>query len=234
MAMNYLPQQTHLNQGDQIFAEQKIDAKDKHVIIIGGGDTAADCLGTALRQGAKSIKQFDINPRPPDDFNPKTPWPQWQLVMRSSAAHEEGEKLYGSLRDWAIFTKAFVDNGDGQVKALRAVRIESFKDDEGNRHMREMEGSEFEIPCDLALIAIGFSGPQRAGPIDQLGLATDKRGNISVDTSYRTNIPGVFAAGDARRGQSLVVWAISEGRQAARCCDEFLMGRSDLPKLDLL
>ncbi len=235
LAMTYLPQQTHVNFGDQLFAEQKIDAKGKHVIIIGGGDTAADCLGTALRQGAKSIRQFDINPKPPADYNPNTPWPNWQVVLRTSAAHEEGEKLYGpDLRDWSIYTKEFVDDGKGSVKALRAVRIESQKDEHGNRHMKEIAGSEFEIPCDLALIAIGFSGPEKQGPIDELKLKLNPRGSIEVDKQYQTNVEGVFAAGDARRGQSLVVWAISEGRQAARCCDEFLMGRSDLPRLDLL
>ena len=235
LAMTYLPQQTHENLGDQIFKEQKIDANGKHVIIIGGGDTAADCLGTALRQGAKSIRQFDINPRPPGDYNPSTPWPNWQVVLRTSAAHEEGEKLYGDqLRDWSIFTKQFVNDGTGKVRALQAVRIESKKDADGTRHMTELPGTEFDIPCDLALIAIGFSGPERTGPIEQLGLKLDKRGAIAVDTNYQTDIPGVFAAGDARRGQSLVVWAISEGRQAARCCDEFLMGHSDLPRIDLL
>jgi glutamate synthase (NADPH/NADH) small chain len=235
LAMNYLPQQTQLNAGDQIFAEQQINAKDKHVIIIGGGDTAADCLGTALRQGAKSIRQFDINPRPPDEYNPNTPWPNWQLVLRTSSAHEEGEQLYGpQLRDWSILTKAFVDDGAGNVKALRAVRIESQKDAEGNRTVRELPGSEFEMPADLVLIAIGFSGPERYGPIEQLKLNTDRRGNIAVDANYQTSTPGVFACGDARRGQSLVVWAISEGRQAARCCDEFLMGTSDLHRVDLL
>ena len=239
LAMTYLPQQTHENfgdnVGDQIFREQKIDANGKHVIIIGGGDTAADCLGTALRQGAKSIRQFDINPRPPTEYNPNTPWPNWQVVLRTSAAHEEGERLYGDqLRDWSIFTRQFVDDGTGKVRALQAVRIDSKKDAAGTRHMTELPGSEFEIPCDLALIAIGFSGPERAGPIEQLGLQLDKRGAIAVDQNYQTAIPGVFAAGDARRGQSLVVWAISEGRQAARCCDEFLMGHSDLPRIDLL
>jgi glutamate synthase (NADPH) small chain len=234
LAMTYLPQQTHLNYGDQVFAEQKIDAKDKHVIIIGGGDTAADCLGTALRQGAKSIKQFDINAKPPDDYNPRTPWPNWQLVMRTSAAHEEGEKIYGDLRDWSILTKQFVGDAQGNVRALQAVRIESHKDAQGNRHVREIPNSQFELPCDLALIAIGFSGPEKSGPIEQLGLKLDKRGSIAVDQNYKTNIDGVYAAGDARRGQSLVVWAISEGRQAARCVDEALMGQSDLPRLDLL
>ena len=234
-AMSYLPQQTHVNLGDQIFAEQQIDARDKHVIIIGGGDTAADCLGTALRQGAKSIRQFDINPKPPADYNPSTPWPNWQVVLRTSAAHEEGEKLYGDeLRDWSIYTKAFVGDEGGAVKTLRATKIESRKDEHGVRHMTEVEGSEFDLPCDLALIAIGFTGPERTGPIEQLGLSLDKRGSIAVDKKYATNIPGVFAAGDARRGQSLVVWAISEGRQAARCCDEFLMGHSDLPCVELL
>ncbi len=243
LAMTYLPQQTKLNLssdptiGDQIFKEQKIDAKGKHVVIIGGGDTAADCLGTALRQGAKSIRQFDINSKPPEQYNPKTPWPNWQVVMRTSSAHEEAEHLYGgpgSVRDWGILTRRFVGDASGHVRALACVRIESHKDADGNRHVREVAGSEFEIPCDLALLAIGFSGPERVGLVEQMGLELDKRGAIKVDRNYETSVPNVFSAGDARRGQSLVVWAISEGRQAARCCDEKLMGKSDLPRLDLL
>ncbi len=240
LAMTYLPQQTMVNfdpalEGDLIFAQQHINAKDKHVVIIGGGDTAADCLGTSIRQGAKSVRQFDINARPPEEFNPKTPWPNWTMVLRSSAAHEEANHLAGDeIRDWAILTKAFIGDEQGHVRALRGVRIEGHKDSQGKRHVNEVEGSEFEIPADLVLLAIGFSGPEKSGVIQQLGLALDTRGSIKVNSSYETNLKGVFAAGDARRGQSLVVWAISEGRQAARCCDEFLMNASDLPRLDLL
>jgi glutamate synthase (NADPH/NADH) small chain len=235
LAMNYLPQQTQLNLGDEIFEQQKIDARDQDVVIIGGGDTAADCLGTSLRQGCRSVVQFDINPMPPKDHNPRTPWPSWQMVLRSSAAHEEASETAGrDIRDWSILTQAFLGDASGRVRALRAVRIESHKDEQGNRHVREIPGSEFEIPATLVLIAIGFSGPETQGPIQQLGLKLTPRGSIDVDENYQTNVPGVFAAGDARRGQSLVVWAISEGRQAARACDQFLMGHSDLPKLHLM
>ncbi|MEM8872908.1 MAG: glutamate synthase subunit beta [Planctomycetota bacterium] len=230
-AMTYLPQQTKLNHGDQIFAEQAIDAKDKHVIIIGGGDTAADCLGTALRQGAASIKQFDINAMPPSERSPEKTWPQWPMVLRTSAAHEEGEQKYADLRNYAILTKEFIGDDAGHVRQLRAVKIESYKDETGKRHITELEGSEMDLPCDLCLLAIGFSGPETYGPIEDLNLNLTKRDAIKVGEDYMTNVEGVFAAGDSRRGQSLVVWAISEGRQAARCIDKYLMGYSDLPEL---
>jgi glutamate synthase (NADPH/NADH) small chain len=231
-AMSYLPQQTKLNLGDQIFEEQMIDAKDKHVIIIGGGDTAADCLGTALRQGAASIVQFDINKMPPGERDPDKTWPHWPMVLRTSAAHEEGLGKYGKdLRDYAVITKAFEGDDAGHVRKLKGVRINSHKDETGRRHIEEIEGSEFELPCDLCLLAIGFSGPETYGPVADLGIELTGRGAIQVNDHYETNVEGVYAAGDSRRGQSLVVWAISEGRQAARCIDEALMGRTDLPYL---
>lgn len=234
-AMSYLPQQTKLNLGDQIFAEQAIEAAGKHVIIIGGGDTAADCLGTAVRQGAASVKQFDINSMPPSDRDPDATWPDWPMILRSSAAHEEGETKYtdGELRNFAVITKAFTGDDDGHVRGIKAVRIESHKDETGRRHITELPGTEFELPCDLCLLAIGFSGPETDGPVQDLDLALTQRGAIEVGDDYMTSTEGVFAAGDARRGQSLVVYAISEGRQAARCCDEWLMGHSDLPHLPL-
>ena len=232
-AMTYLPQQTRLNLGDQIFAEGHIDARDKHVVIIGGGDTAADCLGTALRQGAKSIKQFDINAMPPGERDPQRTWPEWPMVLRTSAAHEEGEARYDELRNYAVLTKEFTGDESGHVRGLRAARIESRKDENGVRHITEVEGGGFELPCDLCLLAIGFDGPDPTGPIGDLGLKLTPRGAVEVGEDYMTSEEGVFAAGDARRGQSLVVYAISEGRQAARCCDEWLMGRSDLPELPL-
>ncbi|MEM7809277.1 MAG: glutamate synthase subunit beta, partial [Planctomycetota bacterium] len=236
-AMTYLPQQTRENlagvqtEGDQIFAEQQINAAGKHVVIIGGGDTAADCLGTALRQGAKSITQFDINAQPPEEREPLKTWPNWPMVLRTSAAHEEGAEIHGrDLRDYAVLTKSFVGDGQGNVKAIKGVRIESFKDDQGVRHVTELDDGGFELPCDLCLLAIGFTGPDPVGPIGDLDLTLTERGAVKVDDDYMTSCDGVFAAGDARRGQSLVVYAISEGRQAARCCDEWLMGRpSDLP-----
>ena len=234
LAMTYLPQQTRENQGDEIFADQHIHAKDKHVIIIGGGDTAADCLGTAVRQGAASIRQFDINATPPSERDPMSTWPNWPMVLRTSGAHEEGTHQHdGDVRQYAVLTKSFVDDGNGNVKALRGVEIESYKDEHGVRHVTEVEGSEFELPCDLCLLAIGFTGPEPVGPIADLGLELTPRGAVKVDAQYKTSAEAVFAAGDARRGQSLVVYAISEGRQAARCCDEWLMGHSDLPELPL-
>jgi glutamate synthase (NADPH/NADH) small chain len=250
-AMTYLPQQTRENLaavptptasagklgqtvGDQIFAEQQINAHGKHVVIIGGGDTAADCLGTALRQGAKSITQFDINRRPAEEREPLKTWPNWPMVLRTSAAHEEGVELHGrDLRDYAVLTKSFVDDGQGNVKAIKGVRIESYKDEQGVRHVTELDDGGFELPCDLCLLAIGFTGPDPIGPISDLDLELTERGAVKVNDDYMTSADGVFAAGDARRGQSLVVYAISEGRQAARCCDEYLMGYSDLPEMAL-
>jgi glutamate synthase (NADPH/NADH) small chain len=249
--MTYLPQQTRENLaavptptasagklgqtvGDQIFAEQQINAHGKHVVIIGGGDTAADCLGTALRQGAKSITQFDINRRPAEEREPLKTWPNWPMVLRTSAAHEEGVELHGrDLRDYAVLTKSFVDDGQGNVKAIKGVRIESYKDEQGVRHVTELDDGGFELPCDLCLLAIGFTGPDPIGPISDLDLELTERGAVKVNDDYMTSADGVFAAGDARRGQSLVVYAISEGRQAARCCDEYLMGYSDLPEMAL-
>ncbi len=235
LAMNYLPLQTRQNLGDQIFEEQHIHAGGKHVIIIGGGDTAADCLGTALRQGARSIKQFDINAMPAAAREPLKTWPNWPMVLRNSAAHEEGAALYGDseLRHFAVLTRRLIGDDDGRVRALEALRVETQKDEYGVRQIREIPGSAFELPCDLCLLAIGFSGPHREGVISELDLSLNPRGSIQVDERYMTSVDGVFAAGDARRGQSLVVWAISEGRQAARCCDQWLMGYSDLPELPL-
>ena len=253
-AMTYLPQQTRKNLtvaadghngnasgdlgetvGDQIFAEQQIDAAGKHVVIIGGGDTAADCLGTALRQGAKSVTQFDINAEPPGEREPLKTWPNWPMVLRTSAAHEEGHELHGrDLRDYAVLTKSFVGDDAGNVRAIAGVRIESHKDEQGVRHVTELDDGGFELPCDLCLLAIGFTGPDPVGPIADLDLKLTPRGAVKVNDRYMTSTEGIFAAGDARRGQSLVVYAISEGRQAARCCDEFLMERkSDLPFMEL-
>lgn len=227
-AMNYLPLPTKLNLGDQIFEQHHISATDKDVLIIGGGDTAADCLGTAHRQKARSVTQFDINPRPPEERTVDMPWPYWPMILRTSPAHEEG-----GTRDFAIFTKEFLGDEQGHVRAVRAVRVESTKDAQGVRHIREAPGTEFEVPCQLILLAIGFSGPEPEGPINQLRLAQDARGNVAVDEHYMTSVPGVFACGDMRRGQSLVVWAISEGRCCAHGVDRFLTGRSDLPFLRL-
>jgi glutamate synthase (NADPH/NADH) small chain len=239
-AMTYLPQQNRLNMGDQIFEEQRIDAKGKHVIILGGGDTGADCLGTAIRQGCKSVKQFELLPKPPEMRTFETvkegklqPWPYWPFIFRTSSAHEEAIDLYnGEVRDFSLNTKYFKGE-NGVVKKLGAVRLAWEKGPDGRPTMKEVPGSEFELDCDLCLLAMGFLGPEQDGPIKQLDLKLDARGNVVVDQNYMTSVPGVFAAGDMRRGQSLVVWAISEGRQAARGVDEFLMGRSDLPYMKL-
>jgi glutamate synthase (NADPH/NADH) small chain len=228
LAMNYLPLPTKKNLGDEIFDQQHIDARGKNVVIIGGGDTAADCLGTAHRQGAKQVVQINVYPKPPEERTPEmAPWPYWPAKLHSWPAHEEG-----GVREWAIHTKRFVGDAEGNVKGLVCARLE-FANAFDRRTAKEVPGSEFEIPCDLALVAIGFAGPEKEGVVEQLGLALDAKGNVKVDENYATSTPGVFACGDMRRGQSLVVWAISEGRQAARAVDHALMGRSDLPYLRL-
>jgi glutamate synthase (NADPH/NADH) small chain len=223
-AMDYLGPQNHVNYGDLPAGVPYVDARDKHVVIIGGGDTGADCYGTALRQGAKSVTQFEFLPKPPPQRAAHNPWPEWPMIFRTSSAHEEG-----GTRDWAIDTKAFLDDGAGRVRALRAVRLEWTDGPPAQRKFSEIPNSEFELPADLVLLAIGYAGPEKRGPVEELGLTLDTRGNIATDAHFMTSMPGVFAAGDARRGQSLVVWAIAEGRKAARGVDLYLMGSSDLP-----
>ncbi|MDK2971711.1 MAG: glutamate synthase small chain [Candidatus Sumerlaeota bacterium] len=223
-AMNYLGPQNHVNYGDLPADVPYINAKGKHVVVIGGGDTGADCYGTALRQQAASVTQFEFLPKPPKERASYNPWPEWPFIYRTSSAHEEG-----GTRDWAVNTKEFIGDGKGNVKALKAIRLEWTDGPPATRKFHEIPGSEFELPADLVLLAIGYGGPERTGPIEQLGLELDKRGNIKADENYATSVEGVFAAGDARRGQSLVVWAISEGRKAARGVDTYLMGTSDLP-----
>ncbi|HYE92501.1 MAG TPA: glutamate synthase subunit beta [Terriglobales bacterium] len=221
-AMEYLTLSNKRCEGDTVPDAQFISAQDKHVIIIGGGDTGADCLGTAHRQGAKSVHQFELLPRPPETRAPDNPWPQWPNVFRVSSAHEEGgERLY------AVSTQRFLGEG-GRVKALEAVKVDMVR--EGGRvEFRPIPGSEFTLPADLVLLAMGFVGPERKGPIEELGLALTERGNVKRDASWMTSVPGVFACGDMQRGQSLIVWAIAEGRSAARGVDLYLMGKSDLP-----
>jgi glutamate synthase (NADPH/NADH) small chain len=239
-AMEYLPLQNRINLGDTLPDEKSINAKGKHVIILGGGDTGADCLGTALRQGCASVKQFELLPRPPEGRTPENlkagqlqPWPYWPMIFRSSSAHEEAILQAGSdIRDFAVNTKKF-SGENGVVKMLHGIRLEWNKDAAGRYQMTEVPGSDFDLPCDLCLLAMGFLHPEHPGPIDQLGLKKDPRGNVAVDADYMSSVPGVFAAGDMRRGQSLVVWAISEGRCAAHGVDKFLMGRSELPYLKL-
>ena len=201
----------------------QITARGKKVIIIGGGDTGADCLGTAHRQGAASIAQFEIVPRPPDTRAPNNPWPQWSMVYRSGSAHEEGGQ-----REYQINTKEFLGDDKGNVRALRTVRVE-MKVQNGRPAFVEIPGSEEEWEADLVLLAMGFVGPEKGGMLEQLGVALDARGNVSADDTKMPNVPGVFTAGDMTRGQSLIVWAIAEGRQCAHHVDKYLMGESDLP-----
>jgi glutamate synthase (NADPH/NADH) small chain len=216
-AMEFLPQQNKVVAGDKV--ANQIMATGKHVVVIGGGDTGSDCVGTSNRHGAKSVTQFELLDKPEDPLrNPV--WPYWPTRLRTSSSHEEG-----AHRDWSVATKSFVGE-NGKVKALKAVRLKW----EGGK-MSEIPGSEFEMPADLVLLAMGFLGPAQKGLLEELGLEKDARSNVKADTErYQTSVAKVFAAGDMRRGQSLIVWAIREGRQCARAVDEFLMGSSDLPR----
>jgi glutamate synthase (NADPH/NADH) small chain len=222
-AMEFLPQQNRVVAGDA--APGQIMATGKRVVVIGGGDTGSDCVGTSNRHGAKSVVQFELLPQPPERENKDLVWPYWPVKLRTSSSHEEG-----CQRDWAVATKRF-EGRDGRVTKLVAVRVEWQKGADGQARMVEVPGSEFELEADLVLLAMGFLGPVRKGLLEQLGVACDARGNVQADTEgYRTSVAKVFAAGDMRRGQSLVVWAIREGRQCARAVDEFLMGHSELPR----
>ncbi len=214
-AMQFLPLQNKVIAGDTV--HDQIVATGKRVVIIGGGDTGADCLGTSHRQGAKSIHQFEIMPMPPGERSPTTPWPLWPLQLRTESAHEEGGK-----RDWAINTVKFTGDADGNVKQLHAMRVGP------PPKFEAIPGTEFMIEADLVLLALGFLGPVKQGMIEELGVNLDPRGNIATGADYMSSVPGVFAAGDMRRGQSLVVWAISEGRKAAIAVDKYLMGSSSL------
>ncbi len=222
-AMSFLPQQNRRNAGDSV--PNQILATGKHVVVIGGGDTGSDCVGTSIRQGAASVTQFELMPRPPEKENKPLVWPNYPLKLRTSSSQEEG-----CNRDWSVATKAFKGSG-GRVESLSAIRLEWKKDAQGQQAMSEVRGSEFEIKADLVLLAMGYLHPVHAGLLEQLGVSLDNRGNVLADTEqYQTSVPKVFSAGDMRRGQSLVVWAIREGRQAARAVDEFLMGCSELPR----
>ena len=215
-AMEFLPQQNKRVAGDNV--PDQIMATDKHVVIIGGGDTGADCLGTSHRHKAASVNQFEIMPQPPDDRAPSTPWPLWPLQMRIESAHEEG-----GVRQWSLATTKFTGDAQGNVKKLHGVKVGPAP------KFDPIPGSEFEMDAELVLLAMGFLGPMRNGLLEQLTVELDPRGNVKADENYMTSVPGVFAAGDMRRGQSLVVWAIAEGRKAARGVDQWLMGSSDLP-----
>ncbi|MGK2957325.1 MAG: glutamate synthase subunit beta [Acidimicrobiales bacterium] len=220
-AMTYLPMSNHVQEGD--FAEPKISAAGKHVVIIGGGDTGADCLGTALRQGAKEVHQFEIMPRPPDQRAESTPWPLWPLMFRTSSAHEEG-----GTRVFAVNTECFIGDDKGNVTTLRAHEVRQETVD-GRPTFTKVEGSDFDLPCDLALLAMGFTGPKADGLLEKLGVELNARGNVTRDQRWATSVEDVFVCGDAGRGQSLIVWAIAEGRSAAAAVDLHLMGHTDLP-----
>ena len=213
-AMDFLPQQNKKIAGDEV--TNQILATGKHVVIIGGGDTGADCLGTCHRQKAKSVTQFEIMPMPPAERAEATPWPLWPLQLRSESSHEEGGK-----RDWAVNTTSFSGEG-GEVKRLHAIRVGA------PPKFEVIPATEFTLDAELVLLAMGFTGPVKSGMIEQFGLELDVRGNVATQGNYMSSVPGIFAAGDARRGQSLVVWAISEGRSAAKAIDQYLMGRSQL------
>jgi len=216
-AMDYLLQQNRRVAGDRISTAEEISAAGKRVIIIGGGDTGADCLGTAHRQKALSVHQLQIHAMPPETRHGSTPWPLWPLQLRVESAHEEG-----GVREWSVLTTHFTGDSDGNVEKLHCVRVGP------KPALERVPGSEFYLDADLVLIAIGFSGPVRNGLLEQLPFELDGRGNLKTDESYMTSVPGIFSAGDARRGQSLVVWAIAEGRKAAHHIDKFLMGGSQL------
>ncbi len=216
-AMEYLPISNRVQEGDA--ETPSIDAAGKHVIIIGGGDTGADCLGTAHRQGAATVHQFEILARPPESRAAENPWPQWSFVYRTSSAHEEGGE-----RVFSVNTECFLGDDDGNLRALRAHEVEMI-----DGKFVKVDASDFELAADLVLLAMGFVGPERGGWLDQLGVELDARGNVARSDSWQTNVPGVFVAGDMGRGQSLIVWAIAEGRSCASSVDSWLMGESNLP-----
>jgi len=224
LAMEYLSQQNRVLSGEQDPEIDRIDAEGKRVVILGGGDTGADCLGTALRQGAEVVHQLELLAEPPDERPVNNPWPQWPMILRSSPAHEEG-----GIRDYGVLTKSF-SGKDGKLEKLHAVRVEWKEGANGGRPtMEEIPGSEFEIETELTLLALGFLHPEQGGMLAQIGVELDGRGNVALDSNRMSSVPGVFAAGDAARGQSLVVWAISEGRETARAIDIHLMGKTSLP-----
>ncbi|OQW95040.1 MAG: glutamate synthase [Beggiatoa sp. IS2] len=223
-AMEFLPQQNRRVAGDNIHANV-ISAKDKHVVVIGGGDTGSDCIGTSIRQSALSVTQLEILPKPPEKENKGLTWPYWPNKLRTSSSHEEGCR-----REWGVATKAIKGDKD-QVNQLHLVRVEWQHQVNGQWTMKEIAGSEFDLKADLVLLAMGFAQPVHEGLLKELGVSLDGRGNVAANTdNYQTSIDKVFAAGDIRRGQSLVVWAIREGRQAARAVDTYLIGHSELPR----
>ena len=215
-AMEFLPQQNRRCEGDEVDPSIAIHAQGKRVVIIGGGDTGADCLGTSLRHGPLSVHQFEIMPKPPEKRAASTPWPQWPLQLRTESSHEEG-----GIRDWSVNSLHFTGDENGHVKQLHLVRVSP------PPKFEPIPGSEFTLDVDLVLLAMGFLGPVRSGMIEQFGLAVDQRGNVAANADYMTSVDGIFAAGDMRRGQSLVVWAIAEGRKAAAAIDSYLAAKEE-------
>jgi glutamate synthase (NADPH/NADH) small chain len=229
-AMDYLIQQNEVNAGKEVPAEELINAKDKNVVIIGGGDTGADCVGTAMRQGAKNIYQIELLEKPPLDRPQTNPWPNYPQVLKVNTAHEEAEMCLGGkcelgeVRQWSILTKEFVGDENGNVKQFKAARVEWVEDENGKKSMKEVPNSEFTLDADLVFLAIGFIHPEHEGLVNELGVELDGRGNVAANTQdFQTSKEKVFAAGDMRKGQSLVVWAIAEGREAAASIDKYLM-----------
>ena len=223
-AMDYLVESNKRVRGEKIHFSKLIDAKNKKVVIIGGGDTGADCVGTAHRQGASCVVQIELLPQPPECRTKDFPWPKYPMLLKSSTSHQEGGE-----RQWSVSTKKFT-GADGHVKKLSCVRVDVGKDDKGCMLIKDVPGSQFEIEADLVILALGFMHPEK-GLISQLGVELDPCGNVKTDQHYLTSVKGIFAAGDMRRGQSLVVWAISEGRRAAHSIDKYLMGTTRLPSL---
>jgi glutamate synthase (NADPH/NADH) small chain len=227
-AMEFLKQQNKRVSGIGNGSAEDIMATGKHVVVIGGGDTGSDCVGTSNRHGAKSITQFELLPKPPESRTIQMPWPTYPMILKTSSSHEEGAE-----RHWAISTKEFVGDGKGNLRALKIVDLEWKVGENGRAAFSEIPGTIREIPCDMAFLAMGFVHPQHEGLINDLAVEKDERGNVrATEKSYQTSIQKIFAAGDMRRGQSLVVWAISEGRECARKVDEFLMGSSVLEAKD--
>jgi glutamate synthase (NADPH/NADH) small chain len=222
-AVDYLTQQNRRCEGDDVSSELLLTAEGKHVVIIGGGDTGADCLGTAHRQGARSVHQFELLSRPPDDRADDNPWPQWPNIFRTSSAHQEGGE-----RVFSVSTESFVGDDRGRVTSLQAIQVAITRDGGGMR-ITPQPGTEFALDADLVLLAMGFSGPERTGLIPELGVRLTDRGTVWRDENWMTSEDGVFTAGDMQRGQSLIVWAIADGRSAARGVDAYLMGESELP-----
>jgi len=225
-AMDFLRQQNKRNAGDTVSPDDSISAEGKRVVVIGGGDTGSDCIGTSHRQGAVDVINLELLPQPPASRGSNPPWPWWPYKLRTSHAHGEG----GS-REFSVMTKRFLSDDDGNVRALEAIHLEWGEPDaSGRREMKEVAGSEFEIECELVLLAMGFVHPVHSGLIEQLKLSLTERGNVATDNQWKTSVDKVFCVGDMTRGQSLVVWAISDGRRTARAVDTFLMGKSELPR----